>query len=427
MNSAKRSKRIDSIKPAKGESLFSCKEGDKLICSFDIDELIKGESLNPNESFVMIGETSKHQFFLYKTMKYDRGFVLKRKKGTTHLRYFRRGLTYNFIYMDHLIQADESDYSNNMAVYATRLRTKRTKRYNWFSKNNRPVADFASCCDEIKGITVNEEGKLDILVHRYETASPSYDAEHNYEMDYHLMVTKSGFDFQAIALYPPRQETKCQSDDSSVEKPKQMNSPNKDYDETKRAKEKDPLQNQQETARMLARLMQHCGCNFVKPSMADKIVSMVIILPLKYKNKFPFTNKYVLADAAILGMLYAISIKSIDYEDDDEFDAFVGESMEKLYRGIMEMYEVDRQSLLGVSGNRIDFFQPIITDGINNDEMDRFYKEAATLFGQDITNNSLIQINEDIPLPLFDIDQKIQIEVETIAHFSTLFKMLENI
>ena len=59
--------------------------------------------------------------------------------------------------------------------------------------------------------------------------------------------------------------------------------------------------------------------------------------------------------------------------------------------------------------------------------MDRFYKEAATLFGQDITNNSLIQINEDIPLPLFDIDKQIQIEVETIAHFSTLFKMLENI
>ncbi len=660
----------ESVKSLSDEPIVYCKEGQELKCNGSIEDILHNQSSNPEESFQLIGETSKYQFILYKTFEEDSGYILMReKRRQQRLTLFREGKTFNCVYKDHLFQAWATGQIKSFSIEATDIKSNKTTSYSSWLSMSRLNGGLWLSNDEIKQISINRIGQLDVLVHRYASTRmiPSTEDRNNYEMDYHLIITRYRKGFKGTPIYPARQESdmdsvigasktvkprslnrvikkvndsairyttgyriipdysdckvllkyrcdncgkneeatewllgirdssfmqdykaiadefsrlgypttvRCYCKDCAdklfpVEKRKSRrmvfsvarsdcketinsypsdsgyhnrdyhialyvlkgidtvkglaestnthepadyylkavsrvlggvihlaeeympnqepsnqqndNTPdttndrekpidsvkilkesvnearsefsenkgstisvgnddenyrrtnifakhdNKDHDETIKTKEKDPLQNQQETARLLTRLMQHCGCNFVKPSMADKIVSMVIILPLKYKNKFPFTNKYVLADAAILGMMYAISIKSIDYEDDEEFDAFVGECMEKIYRGIMEMYEVDKQSIVSISGNRIDYFQPIITDGINDDDMDRFFEETAMLFTQDIANNSFIHINEDLSFPLFDIDKQIQIEVETTAHFSTLFKMLENI
>lgn len=170
--------------------------------------------------------------------------------------------------------------------------------------------------------------------------------------------------------------------------------------------------------RRMDRLMRACGGNLNNPSKADTIVATIILFPLhddKNKKELPFCNKYVLADAAVIEMVYALV-----YSGNGNDMAFIKECMTKLYAGVCEMYDVDQEAFLDITQNRIGFFEPIIRYG----DIEKFTSEAIILFMQDIVNNKFVPFGEDSPLPILDFDKHMQIEIHTKAHFIGLLPLL---
>ena len=190
------------------------------------------------------------------------------------------------------------------------------------------------------------------------------------------------------------------------------------------------------TAMSMSRLMRVCGCDIDNLSRADKIVTRVILFPMKNRKKPPFNNKYVLADAALLGMLYGIinsekyyinkSDVYMDYpkyvKGMNSYDSFTSETIKKTYLGILKMYKVEKDSFINNASNRLKYFEPIL----RAKDMNAFYNGAENLFIQDITNKRFVPMSDDEPIQLYDVNQFIDIEIETTAYFTALFNMLDN-
>ncbi len=171
----------------------------------------------------------------------------------------------------------------------------------------------------------------------------------------------------------------------------------------------------------MMRLMQACGGDIDNPSKTDLIVASIVLFPLqnkKAKKELPFCNKYVLTDAAIISMLYAIyNTATLDVNDQETIPKFIA----KIYLGICEMYKIDQESLLSIAESRIDYFEPIIKEQNN----EKLISETTTLFLHDIANNQFVPFNDNSPLPIMGIEKQVQIELHTIGYFKGLLPIIE--
>lgn len=207
-----------SIKTLAGKDLLFCRKYQLLKCENDIDFLLRHQSSNPEECFTAIGETARHQYILYKEASYSSGYILRRRKGWKHhLTYYDIGFDFNSVYLNHLFRVDETGPEISYPVIVTNLHTGKEKEYRWFSKNWIMPLDASYSNDSVTNMSINKDGNLDIMVHRQEAYKPVYEAQYNYEMDYHLIVTYDGHDFRATAYYPPKKGDRKENDASGTE------------------------------------------------------------------------------------------------------------------------------------------------------------------------------------------------------------------
>lgn len=186
------------------------------------------------------------------------------------------------------------------------------------------------------------------------------------------------------------------------------------------------------TAMKISRLMGAIDGDIDNPSRADQIVTLIILFPLNNKQKLPFNNKYVLADAALLSMVYSV-IKSEDYyinkadmlsdypnyiRGRNSYNSFHKDVMKKTFQGIYAMYKVD--SLRENIDDMLMYYDDILSSG----DMNRFYEEVVHLFMKDIIQNGFASFKEG-ELPIYDIKNRMDIEINIRAHFTALFNMID--
>ena len=186
------------------------------------------------------------------------------------------------------------------------------------------------------------------------------------------------------------------------------------------------------TAMRISRLMGAINGDIDNPTKAEQIVTLIILFPLNKKQKMPFDNQYVLADAALLAMVYSVSkaekyyVNRNDMMNDypkyirgrNSYTSFHKDVMQKTFQGIKAMYKVD--SFRDDISDMLMYYDEIISSG----DMNNFYNEAVNLFIRDITYKGYASYKDE-SLPLYDIKKRMDIEINTRAYFTALFNTID--